>query len=115
MSRKPLVRILGSLLSVALATACTTDVPANNPYDPEIPEHQKVPSAISGTVVLESGDPTVATVEVRPVGRSPSRTRVAIFASTIYLQGSTRFGLARQATRTGPSTACTVPPERPSR
>ena len=53
-----------------VAAGCDTSVPAENPYDPEVPEHQKEPATLGGSISLENGDATSATVEVRPSGKT---------------------------------------------
>jgi len=69
MDRRLHVLIL-TLLATGLLSACDTSLSRDNPYDPDLPPHQKQPASLMGQVVLESGDATIATVEVQPAGKS---------------------------------------------
>jgi len=60
--------VFGALL--VLAAGCDTSISKGNPYDPDLPEHQKAPASLAGRVELEVGDPSLASVEVRPAGKN---------------------------------------------
>ena len=68
MCRSRLTIVLAGLL--LLQAACDTELPKSNPYDPDLPEHQKAPATLSGQVELEAGEPATAIVEVQPAGKT---------------------------------------------
>ena len=56
--------VTSSLVVVVMlgSVGCDTSLPSSNPYDPDLPAHQKEPASLTGVVALESGLPTAATV-----------------------------------------------------
>jgi len=70
MSLRSLLLTGSSILLLVAVAACDTQLAKQNPYDPDLPEHQKEPATLSGQIELEVGVAASATVEVRPAGKS---------------------------------------------
>jgi len=74
---------------VLAITGCDTSLSPENPYDPDVPVHQRDPGTLSGTVVLELGtDPTAAVIRVQPAGRSAIPDDTGRFEITGLAPGS---------------------------
>jgi len=69
MHRLIIAHLFYLLALLLVATGCDTSLPAENPYDPDVPEHQKQPATLAGQVALEQGEPATATIELRPAGK----------------------------------------------
>ncbi|NOZ85769.1 MAG: hypothetical protein GXP49_05830 [Deltaproteobacteria bacterium] len=64
------VLLISCMLFGMFFASCSTDVPANNPYDPDVPVGEQAKASLFGRVVLEQGDAGTAVVNVKPVGKS---------------------------------------------